>query len=298
MTYFGYPLYKFIADSKPGQTNGENVGAFNGIWHLLTVQGRPNAGDAHVSLELTANGPVLDTPTAFDTHRSLYLLTADPPNATTCLAGCVTFWPPLLTNHRPVAGPGVLQDGLGTVRRPDGTLQVTYFGHPVYLFAFDLGAGAPSGLSNGEDLVDSFNKGVWYTVTPSGMADPGMATVTNESSSLGTILAYKSPSAFTPGPFTLYGFTGDSSTSSVCNGVCARIWPPLITSTPPAAAAGSGVDGSHLGAILRSDGTFQVTYYGHPLYLFGPAFTGTSGEGKGSSFGGTFRVVTLSGTLH
>jgi predicted lipoprotein with Yx(FWY)xxD motif len=55
------------------------------------------------------------------------------------------------------------------------------------------------------------------------------------------------------------------------------------------------VDQSHLGAILRSDGTFQVTYFGHPLYLFSHAFTGTSGEGI-NAFGGTFKVISISGT--
>jgi hypothetical protein len=169
----------------------------------------------------------------------------------------------------------------------------------VYLYAFDLAGGAPSGLTTGEDLVDPIQKGVWYLVSPSGTPDPGTAAVTSESSSFGPILAYQSPNAFNapggpfPGPFTLYAFSADTSTSSACYDLCARIWSPLVTSTPPAAA--DSVDGSHLGTILRSDGTLQVTYYGHPLYLFAPAFTGTSGEGKGSLFGGTFHVVSLSG---
>jgi predicted lipoprotein with Yx(FWY)xxD motif len=294
VTYFGQPLYEFVADKAPGQTNGENVAAFNGIWHLIKTDGRPDAGQAMVSLELSPNGPVLDTPTAFSTFRSLYMLTTDPPDSTTCLAACATFWPPLLTTERPKAGPGVLSAGLGTIRRPDGTRQVTYFDHPLYLFAFDLSAGAPSGLTNGEDLVDSLALGVWYTMSASGAPNPGTATVTGEASSLGTILAYTSPHSTIPGPFTLYAFSADTPAASACTDGCARVWPPVITSTAPLAASGSGVDQSHLGAILRSDGTFQVTYFGHPLYLFSHAFTGTSGEGI-NAFGGTFKVVSLSG---
>jgi predicted lipoprotein with Yx(FWY)xxD motif len=174
---------------------------------------------------------------------------------------------------------------------------VTYFGHPVYLFAFDLAAGAPSSLTNGEDLVDGAAQGVWTLLTASGTENPALAMVTSEASSLGTIVAYQSPSTFTPGHFTLYAFSADTTTSSACSGACARIWPPLLTDRPPAAAAGSGVVQSHLGANLRADGTFQVTYFGHPLYLFARGFTGTTGEGI-TAFGGTFRVVSLAGMAH
>jgi len=69
----------------------------------------------------------------------------------------------------------------------------------------------------------------------------------------------------------------------------------LVTGTP-AAAAGSGVNPAGLGTITRPDGTFQVTYFGHPLYFFSfdqPAET--FGEGI-AAFGGTFNVVDLSGT--
>ena len=296
VTYFGHPLYTFVRDTAPGQTNGENVAAFNGIWDLVTARGQPDAGDATVSLELSANGPVLDAPTAFSTHRSLYILTTDPPNQSTCFDACARIWPPLLTTRRPTADSGVFGNGLGTIRRPDDTLQVTYFGHPLYRFAFDLFPGAPSGLTNGEYLVDPFALGVWYTEAPSGAADPGVATVASEGSSLGTVLSFSSPNSRPTGPFTLYAFSADTATASACNDACAIAWPPLLTSAPPLAASGSGLDPTHLGAILRSDGTFQVTYFGHPLYLFARGFSGTAGEGV-SAFGGTFNAVSLSGTL-
>jgi len=168
VTYFGDPLYEFIRDASmpAGAVSGENVTAFNAFWHLDTIPGLPAPGAARVILENTAQGPVLATPTAFGTYRSLYALTFDPPDATTCTEPCTGIWPPLLTTRESAAGPGVNRDALGILQRSDGTRQVTYFGHPVYLFAFDLAAGAPSGLTNGEYLVDQFQHGVVVAARP------------------------------------------------------------------------------------------------------------------------------------
>ena len=301
VTYFGRPLYQFVRDTASGNINGENVAAYFGIWNLLDIRGRPDAGQASVSLELSGAGPVLDSATAFGGHRSLYLLTADPSQATTCTGPCAAVWPPLLTTERPAAGPGVLADGLGTLRRPDGTLQVTYFGVPVYRFAFDSPPGAPSGLTNGEYFIDPLAFGVWYLLGPSGVASPGPAQIGTEASTLGTMgrILSISPASNTGQAYTLYAFSADTATTSACNELCARVWMPVITSTPPAAVAGAGLDPTRLGSILRQDGTFQVTYGGHPLYLFAhdripPPIT-TNGQGI-TAFGGTFDVVDPSGT--
>lgn len=286
VTYFGHPLYLFINDKTPGQTTGQNVAAFNGIWNLVSVTGQPDPGVATVTVETSPEGTVLAAPTAFNTYRSLYLLTTDPPNTTTCVGNCARFWPPLLTTGQPVAGSGVDPAGLGTLQRPDGTLQVTYFGVPLYMFAFDLSPGAKSGLTNGEDVVDQPNAGIWYLVSPRGAAIPAPATVTTVSTPLGTVLAWDK--------YPLYAFSGDTATSSACTGACARVWVPLLTNTAP--QAGTGVSQGGLGTIQRADGTMQVTYNGHPLYLFAPAFAGTDAQGI-RAFGGAFALMLPSGTL-
>jgi predicted lipoprotein with Yx(FWY)xxD motif len=297
VTYFGDPLYEFIRDASmpAGAVSGENVTAFNAFWHLDTIPGLPAPGAARVILENSAVGTVLAAPVA-NGYRSLYMLTYDPPGGTACTGPCTGIWPPLLTNRQAAAGPGVNRAGLGILTRPDGTRQVTYRGHPVYLFAFDLSAGAPSGQTNGEYYVDQFAHGAWYLLAPTGNPDPGPLSIASMPSSQGTVLAVNPPSPFASRPFAVYAFSADSATASACTGTCARFWPPVLVAGNLIAAAGSGVSQAGLGTITRPDGTFQVTYFGHPLYFFSfdqPAET--LGEGI-AAFGGTFNVVDLSGT--
>ncbi|HEX6509302.1 MAG TPA: hypothetical protein VF221_16870 [Chloroflexota bacterium] len=292
VTYFGHPLYMFINDKAPGQANGENVTAFNGVWDLVTPAGLPAVGVASVNLESTPQGSVLSASTAGNTFRSLYLLTGDPPNGTTCVGTCTRFWPPLLTSGTPTAGTGVNVAGLGTTKRPDGTLQATYFGVPLYMFALDLGPGAQSGLTNGLDVA-AFG-GMWYLMSAAGVAVPGKAIVTSTTSSLGTLLAYDPTGDPKGAAYPLYAFTADTGTASACMGMCARYWTPLITTGAPQVLTGSAAQAGSLGTMLRADGTTQVTYNGRPLYLFAPDFS-TSGQNL-TAFGGTFQLMQGSGT--
>jgi predicted lipoprotein with Yx(FWY)xxD motif len=93
---------------------------------------------------------------------------------------------------------------------------------------------------------------------------------------------------------TLYLFKHDTGTTSTCNGACAVNWPPLRANGKP--TLGSGASESLVGSTTRSDGTSQVTYNGHPLYLFtGDAKAGdTNGEGV-NAFGGLWYAVSPAG---
>ncbi len=93
---------------------------------------------------------------------------------------------------------------------------------------------------------------------------------------------------------TLYLFAKDSGTTSTCTGECATDWPPLEVNGTP--TEGSGADASMVGTTERSDGTQQVTYNGHPLYLFeGDKQAGdTNGEGL-NAFGGGWYALSASG---
>jgi len=295
VTYFGKPLYGFIADKAANDVNGEDVSAFDGNWYLDHTDGLPAVETPTISTEISPNGIVLSSATASGT-RSLYLLTSDTPTTSACgtAGGCVALWPPLLTRHRAIAGTGTGHRLIGTVRRSDGTFQVTYAGHPLYFFALDLAAGAAAGETNGEHLLDPAPvDGIWYTLLPNGNPNAGTANIQSESSNGTSILA--DAGVINGVVATLYAFSADTSTQSHCTGTCAQFWPPVLTQSAPTASGAAS--SSLLGAIPRGDGTFQVTYDGHPLYYFSHALDGGT-EGAGvTAFGGTFNPVNVSGAV-
>src|SRR5881394_3542426 len=76
--------------------------------------------------------------------RTLYLFTADKGKKSVCYGQCATYWPPLIA-RKPTVGAGLHASMLGTTKRKDGKLQVTYNGHPLYFFAEDKKAGDVKG---------------------------------------------------------------------------------------------------------------------------------------------------------
>lgn len=94
--------------------------------------------------------------------RAIYLFEADKNGTSACTGACAAAWPPVTVTGTPKAGSGVNQALLGTIKRPDGTTQVTYNGHPLYYFAGDAGAGVAKGQGS-----KAFGAG-WYVVNASG----------------------------------------------------------------------------------------------------------------------------------
>jgi predicted lipoprotein with Yx(FWY)xxD motif len=94
--------------------------------------------------------------------RTLYLFEADKAGRSVCNGACAQYWPPLLTKSKPVAKGAVKKSLLGVTRRRNGTMQVTYAGHPLYRFVQDTKPGQTSGqglnLSGGE----------WYVLSAAG----------------------------------------------------------------------------------------------------------------------------------
>jgi predicted lipoprotein with Yx(FWY)xxD motif len=121
--------------------------------------GSANRTNASVSLHKTRLGTILVN----SKGHTLYLFRKDRNGKSACSGSCAKFWPPLL-NRKPTAGAGVKRSLLGTTRRSNGSLQVTYNKHPLYGFSLDK----QSGQTKGEGMLAFGAK--WYAVSARGTA--------------------------------------------------------------------------------------------------------------------------------
>jgi predicted lipoprotein with Yx(FWY)xxD motif len=94
----------------------------------------------------------------------LYAFTKDPRGGgrSTCRGGCAKAWPPYVARGALGAGAGVKRSLLGTIRRADGSRQVTYAGRPLYYYVGDK--------KSGQILCQNVSEfgGLWLVVRPSG----------------------------------------------------------------------------------------------------------------------------------
>jgi predicted lipoprotein with Yx(FWY)xxD motif len=93
---------------------------------------------------------------------TLYDFVKDKGKTSVCYGACAALWPPLTTHGKPVAGPGVRASLLGTTKRKDGKLEVTYGGHPLYYFVTDRKPGQTTGQG-----VNQFG-GPWWVLSAKG----------------------------------------------------------------------------------------------------------------------------------
>jgi predicted lipoprotein with Yx(FWY)xxD motif len=94
--------------------------------------------------------------------RTLYLFEKDKPTASTCTGACASIWPPLTSAGQGSVAGGLAAAKLGTIKRADGTSELTYAGHPLYTYAGDATAGDVKGQG-----LDQFGA-EWYVLAPSG----------------------------------------------------------------------------------------------------------------------------------
>ena len=96
---------------------------------------------------------------------ALYLFTHDRSPRSTCYGACAAAWPPYVVTKSPSkAARGTRASLVGSVKRADSRLQLTYAGHPLYYYVGDR---RPRQVLC--QAVTEFS-GRWYVVAPSGTA--------------------------------------------------------------------------------------------------------------------------------
>jgi predicted lipoprotein with Yx(FWY)xxD motif len=207
VSYDGHPLYYFAGDSAAGDTNGQGIG---GVWFVADVTGaipsptpaaastepsgapsaEPSAAESEAAGESytinTATGTVGTFLTGED-GKTLYVFANDTTaNQSTCTQdACVENWPPFTIDaHETVIGGDGVTGTIATFARPDGELQVSYNGAPLYYYAGDSAAGDTNGQGIG---------GVWSVATP-------------DSATPSSSAAPMTPAPATPGSSSSYNY--------------------------------------------------------------------------------------------
>jgi predicted lipoprotein with Yx(FWY)xxD motif len=130
----------------------------------------PTTASGHRAAIGTANEGSLGTILVDSTGRTLYLFQKDSGTKSTCYGACASAWPPLGANGMPTVSSGANASMVGATPRSDGKQQVTYNGHPLYLYAGDEKAGDTEGQGS-----TAFGGG-WYALTPAGNQISGQAS--------------------------------------------------------------------------------------------------------------------------
>lgn len=215
-------------------------------------------------------------------------------------------WPAFTSVGRPLAGPGINSRLLSSVDRAGIGDQVTYNGHPLYLFD----PISKPFLPQGEGYIETTKPlapwhGYWFLVSASGNFAPardtlGEGVLPNGSKVLSVVL----DANVSPLKVTLYTFSDQHARVIACDTTCSTLWIPLVTNGTP--LAGRGVNPRLVGTRRLRDGAEQATYSGRPLFLYANEkvfltprvhlkSSGSAGNGTGvpSSGGGSSVTIAL-----
>jgi predicted lipoprotein with Yx(FWY)xxD motif len=266
VTYNKMPLYYYAKDTKAGDVVGQNVG---GVWYVVSPEGKVVGFEATIKV---VTDPKLGKILVDARGMTLYMYTKDVADKTNCAGGCLTAWPPLLTQGSPTLGEGVDKTLVGSATMADGSKIVTYNHMPLYFYAKDAKVG---------DVVGQNVGGVWYVVSPEGKVVGFEATLKIATDpKLGKILVDARG-------MTLYIYTKDTADKSNCTAGCLTAWPPLLTQGNP--NLGEGIDKALVGSATLADGTKIVTYNHMPLYFY--AKDTKAGDVTGESVGSVWYVI-------
>lgn len=139
-TYSQYPNQGAPANSTP---SGSGSSATQANLKVLNVSDTPKLGSFL---------------TAISNAMTLYVFSKDTPGVSNCTGGCASAWPPYTVSQSDnlTAEKGIMGK-ISTIKRADGTMQVTYNGMPLYFFASD----SKPGDTNGQGVA-----GMWMVVKP------------------------------------------------------------------------------------------------------------------------------------
>ncbi len=160
ITVGGWALYRYAKDTKAGDATGQGVG---GAWYAANAKGGKAgqaASEAGVVKLSASNIDGLGEAIVDQNGMTLYLFQKDTKKAKTsaCNGDCAKTWPPVLSNGK-VELQGIDSKLLGSIKRSDGTEQVTIGGWPVYTFSKDLKPGDANGMGV---------NGTWFVIEPNG----------------------------------------------------------------------------------------------------------------------------------
>jgi len=212
-------------------------------------------------------------------------------------------WPAFTSAGPPEAGLGVSARLLGTVRRAGIGRQVTYAGHPLYLFDPPSQPFSPQG----EGLAETVHPlapwhGYWSLVSPAGTNAPGRARLERAVLPSGArVLSVVMDGNVMPFDETVYTYSNPPP-STKCSGACSLTWVPVLSLSTP--LSGPGVNPHLVGTLTLANGTRQVTYAGRPLFLYSKEkvfltpsshlkASGTAGNGEGARGAGGATFVTI-----
>jgi predicted lipoprotein with Yx(FWY)xxD motif len=157
-------LVALLAITGCGSSSDNSSGGYGGQGSdaTTTTAKSPPGAESGVAVLTVASAPKVGAILVDSKGFTVYDFHKDKGTVSSCYGGCAGVWPPVLTEGAPTAGEGASAAKLGTTKRKDGTVQVTYAGHPLYTYAVDK----KPGEANGND-IDSFGA-EWYALQGSG----------------------------------------------------------------------------------------------------------------------------------
>jgi predicted lipoprotein with Yx(FWY)xxD motif len=131
------------------------------LFAFAVIAAPASAAGTRITVASSEFGPMLWGPK----KQAIYVFQRDGFKQSRCSGACAEAWPPVYTSGKPVAGKGAKASLLGTIKRSNGRLQVTYRGRPLYYYAHE---GAGEVRCHDVDL----NGGLWWVIGADGKRRP------------------------------------------------------------------------------------------------------------------------------